>query len=169
MDESAFDRNIRRLMFGPRANPWVLPGQTTEGVPEDRRPMPFYDKYQFLASVPVKIDEYIWGEERDVATAMMFARSALEDLLRYGPVSEMVTEWGIDSWQKWLAIAVVPVAEYFKVDRHTLYEKWFDNWSPHLLSGMKMPVWNYTPGEPIMSPVAALEAWVAKRAVETRT
>lgn len=164
-----FDRNIRRLLFGPRANPWVLPGETTDGVPKDRRPMPFYEKDHFLVSVPEGIDKYVWGDERDDATAMMFAREALENLLQYGPHSLMTVSWEIDSWQKWLAIAVVPVAEYFKVDRHALYEKWFDNWSPHLLSGMGMPVWNYTPGEPIMSVTEALEAWVARRAEEVKT
>ena len=76
----------------------------------------------------------------------------------------MATAPYIDSWQKWLAIAVVPVAEFFKVDRHVLYKKWFDNWSPHLLSGMRMPVWHYEPGEPVMSTAQALEAWVEQRA-----
>jgi hypothetical protein len=29
-----------------------------------------------------------------------------------------------------------------------------------------MPVWDYTPGEPIMSVTEALEAWVVKRTKE---
>lgn len=118
----------------------------------------FIDNCLFPLDPPKESDDPLDKEDNK-----LFALYGLEEMLRHMPPAMMIHRYEIDTWQKWLMFLVPHVAFYYGVDRRKLVEAWMGNWWPSIVSGAEIPVWLYTPGEPMMSEVEALERWVASK------
>jgi hypothetical protein len=94
----------------------------------------------------------------------LFALVGLEEMLMHMPPAGMIHRYQLDTWQKWIAFLLRPVAQHYGVCHRKLLEDWMDNWWPSMVSGGELPIWGYVAGEIVMTQTEAIARWLSDKA-----
>lgn len=88
------------------------------------------------------------------------AMDALMAIMRHRPPADLVDQYHLRPiWQDWMMFILPHVAEHFGVNRYDVLSKWIKEWAPSIACGREIPIFGYTPGDPIMSQAEALKRW----------